>query len=224
MAKPTNREFREIFDAAASSYDAVGNPYTRARRIEFVLASAKGRCLEIGAGTGEIARALSAGHDVTATDISPKMVEEIRRKGLSAIVCDAEQLPFPDSTFDTVVAAEVIYYLDYPDRFLAEAHRVLYPGGRLLITSATRITRVYDALRGVLRALGIKGTYFDDKMHRFPSVRSLRALIRGAGFFIESERRMIVLPLRALDALNRILERTPLKHLAAFVVFSAVRS
>ena len=221
MAKPTNREFREIFDAAASSYDAVGNPYTRARRIEFVLASAKGRCLEIGAGTGEIARALSAGHDVTATDISPKMVEEIRRKGLSAIVCDAEQLPFPDSTFDTVVSGEVIYYLDAPERFISEAYRVLKPGGTLILTSASHMATLYDRVRMLLRKLGFEKMYFEDRMHRFPGAAYLKTLIRAGGFEVEETERLIVIPMRALDFLNRILEKTQLKYLAAFTAIKA---
>ena len=132
--KPTNKEFARIFDTAASSYDEMSNPYAVGRRKEFFLKYAKGDVLEVGAGSGEISLALKqAGHEVVATDISPNMVAEIQKKGIEAKVCDSETLPFPDSSFDTIISSEHIYYLDHPEKFIVEAKRVLRLGGRLLI-------------------------------------------------------------------------------------------
>jgi len=160
--KPTNPEVRKIFDSAAEQYDIVTNSYAIRRRVEFFVSRAEGKCLEVGAGTGSISQALLAkGRGVVATDISPGMVEEMKKKGINAVVCDAERLPFPDALFDTVLASEMIYYLDHPEQFLKEARRVLKPGGTVLLSSANnRVARFYDWLRGILRPLGIGGTYF----------------------------------------------------------------
>lgn len=221
--KPSNADFREIFNAAAETYDGATNPYALERRVEFVAAHAQGRVLEVGAGTGEIARALGRRHAVVATDISPRMVAIMERKGVDARVCDAEKLPFDDASFDTVVAGEVVYYLDRPERFFSEAARVLRPGGTLIMTSATRIAAAYDLLRSVLRMLRIGHTYFEDHMHRFPALGSLRAYLKDSGYSIENEERLIVVPFARLDALNRVLEVGPLRHLAAFAALSARR-
>jgi len=83
--KPKNAEIRDIFDTVASRYDSVTNSYALSRRIEFILRYAKGDCLEVGTGAGEIARALASKHKITATDISPNMVSEARKKGIEAV-------------------------------------------------------------------------------------------------------------------------------------------
>lgn len=214
-----------LFDAVAMRYDAITHSYALKRRIEFFLGHAKGDCLEIGAGTGEISKALIAhGHHVVATDISPQMVSQIRNKlGIEAVVCDAEYLPFADESFDTVIGAEMIYYLDYPELFLREAHRVLKPGGYLLLSSANAsIARFYDTLRAWLRKIGIgRGTYFDDPVREFFTESQLRTLVSHKEFKVKEIKKAIVIPIGSLDRLNRILERTPLRHIGAFLFLAA---
>lgn len=208
VLKPTNAEFRDIFDHAARRYDAVSNAYAVARRREFFISNARGRCLEVGAGTGEISKALrETGHEVVATDISPNMVMEIQKKGIDAVVCDAEKLPFPDSSFDTIIGAEMIYYLDRPSRFIQEAKRVLRPHGSLLLMSATNRAKFFDFLRGILRVLGVGGTYFDDKAHEFVEPKKLARLLEGEGFQIVYKKRIIVVPYGSLHFFNILFER-----------------
>lgn len=207
-SKPTNTEFKEIFDSAARKYDAVSNSYAVSRRRIFFIAHARGDCLEVGAGTGEIVLALKrAGHRVVATDISPNMVSEIQKKGVEAYACDAEKLPFADGTFDTVIGAEMIYYLDNPDIFLREAHRVLRPRGTLLLFSATNRAKFFDRVRGVLRMFGVGGTYFDDKAHEFIRPKALSRLLQKERFRVLSMRRIIILPYRIVHIINLALER-----------------
>jgi SAM-dependent methyltransferase len=92
------------------------------------------RLLEVGGGQGELAermqRELSA--HVTFLDISPRMVELARDRGIDAREGDAQDLPFPDGSFDTVVAAWMLYHVPDVDRALAEMARVLTPGGALI--------------------------------------------------------------------------------------------
>lgn len=223
VMKPSNAELKDIFNSVANRYDSITSSYAIRRRLEFFVAHAKGKCLEVGAGTGVIANALSkVGHKVVTTDISPNMVGEMRKKGINAIVCDAEKLPFPDASFDTVLGSEMLYYLDKPEKFLAEARRVLRPGGILLLSSANkRVARFYDWLRAVLRPFGVGGTYFDDPVHTFFSEQKLCELVADADFDIVETKKIIVLPISFLDGINKILERMPLRHLGAFVLLFA---
>ncbi len=218
MPKSSNQEFAHIFDTAASRYDEMSNVYAVARRKEFFVKHAKGDCLEVGAGTGEISLALKkTGHRVVATDISPNMVSEIAKKGIDAKVCDSETLLFRDASFDTVISSEHIYYLDQPEKFIAEARRVLRPRGRLLISSANHTTRFYDRVRAMLRALGIGQMYFDDKNKSFVTLSHIRSLLESGGFRIVRSEKAIVLPVGFLDPINRLLEKTQLKHMAIFI-------
>ena len=99
--------------------------------------SIKGDVLEVGAGTGELWRHNDASQArVVLTDFSPAMCEQLRQiPGVSSVVqCDAAKLPFPDASFDSVVAHHMLYHLDEPGAAIAEFARVLRPGGRLTVT------------------------------------------------------------------------------------------
>jgi SAM-dependent methyltransferase len=90
--------------------------------------------LEVGAGPGELAARVSAelGAEVRAVDISPRMVELARGRGVVAQVGDVQSLPFGDGEFDCAIAAWMLYHVPDVDRALAELARVLRPGGRLV--------------------------------------------------------------------------------------------
>ena len=91
--------------------------------------------LEIGCGTGGFAERLAAEHpDATlvATDQSERFVELTSARGVEAQVADATDLPFPDASYDLVVALWMLYHVPDLDRALAEVRRVLRPGGRFL--------------------------------------------------------------------------------------------
>lgn len=97
------------------------------------------RILEVGCGTGKTACYFAKlGHQVTALDRHPGMLEKARRRaeneGIEGIVWtegSVEALPFEDNSFDVVYAESVTIFTDVP-RSLAEYYRVLAPGGRLL--------------------------------------------------------------------------------------------
>jgi SAM-dependent methyltransferase len=90
--------------------------------------------LEVGCGMGEFAERLARNLDVTviAIDLSPRMVELSRQRGVDARQADVQQLPFDDGAFDCVVANWVLYHVPDLDRALREIARVLSPGGHLL--------------------------------------------------------------------------------------------
>ncbi len=99
-----------------------------------------GHVLEIGAGSGAMAAVLLRQHPglrLTATDYDPAMAEHTRRRlagyGERAEVrqADATALPFPDGTFDAVVSFLMLHHVIDWETALAEAARVLRPGGLL---------------------------------------------------------------------------------------------
>jgi SAM-dependent methyltransferase len=92
------------------------------------------RILEVGGGPGELSERMQKelGAQVSFLDISPRMVELARGRGVDAQVGDVQSLPFEDGTFDTVVAAWMLYHVPDIDRGLAEIARVLRPGGALI--------------------------------------------------------------------------------------------
>jgi len=90
--------------------------------------------LEVGGGPGELAQRMQQelGASVAFVDSSPRMVELARARGVDAQVGDIQELAFADGTFDTVVAAWMLYHVPDLDRGLAEVARVLRPGGALI--------------------------------------------------------------------------------------------
>ena len=90
--------------------------------------------LEVGCGDGAFAVRVQEhlGAQVTAVDISPRMVALAREQGVRAGVGDVAALPFPDSSFDLVVANWMLYHAEDLDQALTEIARVLRPGGALI--------------------------------------------------------------------------------------------
>jgi SAM-dependent methyltransferase len=91
------------------------------------------RVLEVGCGMGELSeRVAASGAEVVATDLSPRMVELTRARGIDASVADVQDLPFADGEFDCAVAGWMLYHVPDVDRALSELHRVLADDGRLV--------------------------------------------------------------------------------------------
>ena len=104
-----------------------------------LLAKARGFTLEVGAGTALNASYYPASVTPILLECSPAMqrraTKRLRRLGLRypLVAADAQALPFPDATFDTVLATFVLCTVPDAALGLREAARVLKPGGRLLL-------------------------------------------------------------------------------------------
>ena len=95
-----------------------------------------GSILEVGAGTGQLWRdtPIASSAQLTLTDFSPAMCEELRKiPGATVKQAGAEDLPFEDEGFNTVVANHMLYHVDSPDAALREFRRVLKPGGTVVV-------------------------------------------------------------------------------------------
>jgi ubiquinone/menaquinone biosynthesis C-methylase UbiE len=96
------------------------------------------RLLDVCCGTGVVTGAAARrGADVTGMDFSVAMLDQARRRHaqLRFDEGDAEALPYADGSFDAVVSNFGIHHIAHSDRAMAEARRVLRPGGRLAITN-----------------------------------------------------------------------------------------
>ena len=93
------------------------------------------RVLDVGCGLGEFLARDPA--NTVGADLDPELVSRCRERGLAAHCMSALQLEFPDASFDAVHAAQLIEHFAPLDavRFLAEAERLLRPGGYVFLTT-----------------------------------------------------------------------------------------
>jgi ubiquinone/menaquinone biosynthesis C-methylase UbiE len=109
-----------------------------------IISGSSGRILEIGCGTGANFPHYPQGTEVAAIEPDPYMLPRARERANAAAAsievhqAPAENIPFPDASFDTVVASLVLCSVDEPPRALAEIRRVLKPGARLIFLEHVR--------------------------------------------------------------------------------------
>jgi len=73
--------------------------------------------------------------DCVGIELSKELIESCRDKNIKIVQGDVQNLPFKDESFDIVIATAIIEHLDHPMKLLEEAHRVLRPGGILILTT-----------------------------------------------------------------------------------------
>ena len=149
----------------APVYDLVFGPVFRRGRLAAVEAAERigGRILEVGVGTGLSLPSYGRGSRLVGIDISEPMLDKARlrvaREGLdhveSIVVMDAEQLDYPDASFDVVVAQYVVTAIPNPERALDEFVRVVRPGGEIVLTSRIGAE---SGLRGTIERLLMPAT------------------------------------------------------------------
>ena len=202
-------EVRSMFSHIVPRYDLMNRVMTggmdgRWRRRAVTAAEVRrGIVLDLGAGTGDLARDLRRGGaaQVVASDFArPMLLAGRRKKGLardaavSWVMGDALHLPFADDSFDAVTSGFLLRNLvDLPAAF-AEMLRVLQPGGRVV---ALDMTRTPDGVRGRVTRLGLERfvtpvagvmsgkrgayKYLPQSLQGHPAAPALAQLIRDAG-------------------------------------------
>ncbi|QVQ53922.1 class I SAM-dependent methyltransferase [Spiractinospora alimapuensis] len=176
-------QVRQRWDEAAPRYD-------RGASLEGIVISdsrawlcgrARGVTLEIAVGTGRDLEHYAAGVELTAVDISRGMLARARAharrlgRNVDLRVADAQRLPFPDGSFDTVVCALALCTIPDQRAAIAEMWRVLRPGGRLLLVDHVEYTRA-------------PWLWWERRRPR-PRSRPL-TLVRERGFVIDRDQRL----------------------------------
>jgi demethylmenaquinone methyltransferase/2-methoxy-6-polyprenyl-1,4-benzoquinol methylase len=204
---------RDVFDSVASSYDVMNDAMSlgvhrlwKAALVDWVAPRAGRKYLDVAGGTGDIAFRIlqrAPGALVTIADINERMVSVGRdraldrglQSGLSYLVADAQRLPIPDSSVDTYTIAFGLRNVTHIDQALADAFRVLRPGGRFFCLEFSHVNlpgldKIYDLysfkLLPELGALIAKDResykYLVESIRRFPPQEELAARMRGVGF------------------------------------------
>ena len=205
------RRVRGVFDSVALRYDVMndlmsGGLHRAWKAYTLMVANPQEgqRVLDIAGGTGDLAKAFArkVGQrgEVVHTDINEAMLRTGRDRLLDAgvilptVVCDAEQLPFPDRHFDIVSVAFGLRNMTHKDGALREMARVLKDGGRLLVLEFSQVARplrkAYDLYSfNVLPKLGklVAGDadsyrYLAESIRMHPNQQELKALMKINGF------------------------------------------
>jgi len=197
-----------MFDQVAAGYDRTNTVMTfgndalwRAATTRAVAPKRGERILDLAAGTASSSASLAAsGAQVVATDFSPGMLAEGRRRhghlpNITFVEADATALPFGDDEFDAATMSYGLRNVQQPKTALAELHRVTKPGGRLVINEFSTppgalfrgLYRFYNAqvLPRVARLAGTNGDaydYLNESIRDWPDQRTLAAWIREAGW------------------------------------------
>lgn len=218
---------KDFYSDIFSSYDRVNRIFTFGRDIGWrrkaalaCLHSNPARVLDVCSGTGdfilELARLVDKGVSLTAYDFSSEMLKEAQRKycelkdrlqipPVEFVEGDVEHMPFRDNEFDAIGITfgirNLLYENSLAQRHLSELHRVIGPGGVLVILESSRpANRVWRLINGIylhfiLPYLGglISGNlkayrYLAQSSKNYYSMREMSAILVGAGFIITKEK------------------------------------
>lgn len=205
------RHVRGVFDSVAPKYDVMNDLMSAGlhriwKRYTIAVANPQPgqQVLDIAGGTGDLARAFARRVGPTGrvvhTDINEAMLREGRNRlideglVLPTMVCDAEKLPFSDSSFDFVSVAFGLRNMTHKDVALGEMLRVLKRGGKLLVLEFSRVAKplekAYDWYSfNVLPKLGQlvakdehSYRYLAESIRMHPGQEELRQLMKTVGF------------------------------------------
>ncbi len=215
----------DVFHSVARRYDLMNDLMSgglhRAWKNDLVVALNPPRSdrhfhlLDVAGGTGDIAfrviEAGGSGTQATILDINAEMLtvgrERAEKRGLAHALTfvegNAEILPLPDKSFDAYTIAFGIRNVPRIEAALAEAYRVLRPGGHFLCLEFSSVDvpgldRIYDMYSfNVIPAVGRAVTgdaeayrYLVESIRKFPKPEAFAAMIRNAGFARVSYRKM----------------------------------
>jgi len=182
--KPSSRD--KVFSEYVSRYDAWYEKHPILYKSELNLVSSlwkKGKTsLEIGVGTGRFAEPLGI---CFGLDPSFEMLKKAKERGIKTVKGIGEKLPFLDCSFDSLLIAITICFVEDPIRVLQESYRVLKPGGMIVIAFIDRISPW--------------GEYYSEKsspfykIARFFSVEEVEKMLKKAGFKVIEKKQSLFL-------------------------------
>lgn len=208
---------RDVFDTVADKYDVMNDLMSAGLHRIWKAHAVSALCLprnekpyrllDVAGGTGDIAFRAAAqagsGFEAQCLDINEEMLRVGQKRAaeknldtrVDFITGNAESLPYPDNSFDGYTIAFGIRNVTHRDKALAEALRVLKPGGRFLCLEFSQVTvpgldRLYDSwsfhaiprIGKLIAGDGAPYTYLVESIRKFPAPNVFAETIREAGF------------------------------------------
>ena len=204
----------DVFHSVAAKYDVMNDLMSfgvhrlwKRYTIEMSGVRSGNRVLDIAGGTGDLtyafAKRVGPKGTVVLADINDSMLKVGRDRladrgvagNLEVIQANAEHLPFPDNEFDVVTIAFGLRNVTHKEQAIAEMHRVLKPGGRMLILEFSKprsplLSKAYDLYS--FTALPLMGKlvtqdadsyqYLAESIRKHPDQETLAEMVRAAGF------------------------------------------
>jgi demethylmenaquinone methyltransferase/2-methoxy-6-polyprenyl-1,4-benzoquinol methylase len=199
-----------IFDQTAPDYERIesvlafgSGPWYRRRALERAGLKAGAEVLDVGIGTGMVAREamgiIGPAGKLVGVDPSPGMMDEVRLAGIELVQGMAEALPRPDASSDFVSMGYALRHIGDVGAAFAEFHRVLRPGGRLVVLEITRaqgatanaLLKAYmrTVVPVIARVVGRRGVdsahlwqYYWDTIEACIAPEAVMQALREAGF------------------------------------------
>lgn len=206
-------EVEQMFDRIAPRYDLLNrvlslgiDVWWRKRAIGYLKPNNPSKILDVATGTADVAILMAKilkPKQVIGIDIANQMLElgrgKIAAEGLSEVIQletgDSEQLQFDAGAFDAVTVAFGVRNFENLEKGLAEMHRVLYPGGRIVILEFSKphvfpIKQLYNAyfkyvlpLIGRLTSRDMRAyTYLFESVQAFPEGNQFTEILTKTGF------------------------------------------
>ncbi len=203
---------REVFDSVAGKYDIMNDLMSlgihRLWKREFLTLlnpRPHHKLLDLAAGTGDISFGWlkRGGGPVVMSDINESMLNVGRDRAtangflgdIEFLVADAEKLPLPEQTFDRISMAFGLRNCTNKDKVIAEAFRLLRPGGRFLVLEFSKLQiagleKLYDAwsfqampkIGGIVAKDSESYKYLAESIRMFPPQEELKRMFETAGF------------------------------------------
>lgn len=200
----------DVFDSVASRYDLMNDLMSGGlHRLwkAFTIAQSGvregSRVLDIAGGTGDLslafAKKVGASGQVVLTDLNNAMLTRGRDRLLDkghpvpATQCNAENIPFPDDTFDCVTVAFGLRNMTHQEKALSEMRRVLKPGGRLLVLEFSKVWkplaplydfysfRIIPRIGRLITKDAASYQYLVESIRVHPDQETLKAMMESAG-------------------------------------------
>ena len=146
-----SEQYREHHRTSRTQEFVFGGP-ERADLFRALVGGPGARVADLGCRYGALTRAYADGNDVVGVDVDKDALGEAEKLGIRTQWADVEErLPFDDATFDVVVAGELLEHMRDPEHVVAEARRILVPGGRLVgsVPNAFRLLNRFRFLAGL---------------------------------------------------------------------------
>jgi len=195
------RRVGELFSGVAKTYDIMNDALSmgmhrgwKDRFVKRVKPQAGERILDMAGGTGDIAfRMADRGADITVADINQEMLDvgaeralervETPETGSLVFSCqNAEKVDFSSNAFDAYTIVFGIRNVTYKDQALAEAHRVLRPGGRFFCMEFSTTDQIMPRMGQMIVGDADSYRYLVESIRKFPKPAEFEAMIRAAGF------------------------------------------